>query len=332
MLTLAVGIILYGGIVQAQPTGIDPPLCMREAIHISSDDGFIPENGIVSGDGSVETPYLIEGWIIDVEGVTGIRVQGTSAHFAIRGCKLVGEGRRGIGIVLGESTSAQATVEDSTFQGLRTGIFVYRSAGAVINANSFEDCSRGIEGSEANGVVLRANAFSTMRESAIFLWRCHEVQLEANRCLEGGNGVYLDSCHRAHLAGNCIMSMERGVFLWDCFDCTVVANEIRNCDLGLGLVHTSAGNAVFHNSFVGNDRQATCDGPENRWDDGYPSGGNYWSEGSPVDVHNGFSQIQSGSDGIADKAREIPFNAIDRYPLVAPRAAAPCEEQRKGDP
>ena len=105
------------------------------------------------------------------------------------------------------------------------------------------------------------------------------------------------------------------------FDCLVVANTIRNCDLGVALVHTSAGNAVFHNSFIGNARQATCDEAENRWDNGYPSGGNYWGEDSVVDVRSGPSQDQAGSDGIADDSHTILFAGIDRYPLVAAPAS-----------
>jgi len=47
----------------------------------------------------------------------------------------------------------------------------------------------------------------------------------------------------------------------------------------------------------------------NIWDNGYPSGGNYWSDYSDVDLN---------SDGIWDHPYVIDADNIDRYPLVKP--------------
>ena len=289
----------------------------HEVIRISCDEDFTTTNGVVSGTGTAKEPYLIEGWSIATGKATGLRIQGTSAHFVIRNCMFIGEGQKGIGIVLGESSSAQATIEQSAFKGLQTGVFAYRSAGASIQSNSFVECRRGIDGSEARNLLICGNSFSLVRGYAIFLWRCHDGTLEANHVSEGSDGFYLDSCHQAVLSGNSAAGMQHGIFLWDSFDCVVAENSILNCDLGVALVHTSAGNAIFHNSFVGNSRPATCDNAENRWDNGYPSGGNYWGDDGLLDTRSGPSQDLLGSDGIADTAQPIPFAGIDRYPLFA---------------
>jgi len=55
------------------------------------------------------------------------------------------------------------------------------------------------------------------------------------------------------------------------------------------------------------------------WDDGYPSGGNYWSNYTGADIKSGISQDETGSDGIGDTAHIVSSgNNTDRYPLMAP--------------
>ena len=54
----------------------------------------------------------------------------------------------------------------------------------------------------------------------------------------------------------------------------------------------------------------------NLWDNGYPSGGNYWSNYVCIDIKSGPHQDILGSDGIGDTPYIISENSIDRYPLV----------------
>jgi GH25 family lysozyme M1 (1,4-beta-N-acetylmuramidase) len=56
----------------------------------------------------------------------------------------------------------------------------------------------------------------------------------------------------------------------------------------------------------------------NVWDDGYPSGGNYWSDYTDVDLYYGPYQNQTGSDDIWDHPFIIDENNTDRYPLINP--------------
>jgi len=54
----------------------------------------------------------------------------------------------------------------------------------------------------------------------------------------------------------------------------------------------------------------------NTWDDGYPSGGNYWNNYTGVDVKSGPNQDQPSSDGIDDTAHVIDENNRDNYSLM----------------
>jgi len=61
----------------------------------------------------------------------------------------------------------------------------------------------------------------------------------------------------------------------------------------------------------------------NVWDDGYPSGGNYWSDHIDVDNNKGPYQNITGSDGIWDNLYMINSNNTDRYPLAFPYETQP---------
>jgi hypothetical protein len=75
---------------------------------------------------------------------------------------------------------------------------------------------------------------------------------------------------------------------------------------------------IYHNNFVGNTIQASVDSASvsNAWDNGYPSGGNYWSDYNGTDLYNGPYQNVTGSDGIGDTTYSIDANNTDHYPLM----------------
>ncbi|OYT26437.1 MAG: hypothetical protein B6U95_07475 [Thermofilum sp. ex4484_82] len=93
-------------------------------------------------------------------------------------------------------------------------------------------------------------------------------------------------------------------------------------------------NKIFNNYFVDNNilRNAcikyidiwnldTLDGKSiitalECWDDGYPSGGNYWSDYTGVDERSGPNQDLPGSDGVGDIPYVIDALNSDKYPLM----------------
>jgi len=96
---------------------------------------------------------------------------------------------------------------------------------------------------------------------------------------------------------------------------TVVANTITNN--GIGLFLGSQNNTVYHNNFANNSKQCECWGP-NVFDDGYPSGGNYWSDYNGTDLYGGPYQNVTGSDGIGDTPYTVSYGVQDNFPLMNP--------------
>lgn len=306
-LLLSLGLAL--GLVAA---GASSP---HDPIRIRSEADLRPGNGVVSGSGNAEDPYIISGWAIEVRAGIGIEVRGISCHLVVEDCDLTGSPRGTTGILL--EAAPHARIASCTFLGLDTGVFLYRGDKASVEESVFTGCRRAIEGSESDAILVAGNRMEDGTEDGVFLWRCDDVRLVDNvvsRCVDG---LYLDSCHRGALFGNHVAGGDHGIFLWDCFDCTVTGNTVRDCELGLAVVHTSEGNRLSANTVFDTARPATCDRAGNAWDDGYPAGGNFWAGEAFEDRFSGADQDEPGADGIADAPRAIPFESIDRYPLMA---------------
>jgi hypothetical protein len=78
---------------------------------------------------------------------------------------------------------------------------------------------------------------------------------------------------------------------------------------------------IYHNDFINNSVGIYDSPPPSlvcRWDDDYPSGGNYWSNYKDVDLYSGPHQNETGSDGIWDHPYIIDADNKDNYPLTKP--------------
>jgi parallel beta-helix repeat protein len=134
-------------------------------------------------------------------------------------------------------------------------------------------------------------------------------------------GVHLGSNSRYNnISRNLILSSWLGISLDSSRWNSVFENIITNSSYyGIRVYSTSYSNKIFHNNFFKNKNQAfdaTNNG--NYWDDGYPSGGNFWSDYTGFDNFSGPGQNISGSDGIGDTPYVIDPDSIDNYPLMTP--------------
>jgi len=92
---------------------------------------------------------------------------------------------------------------------------------------------------------------------------------------------------------------------------------IINCPL-IDYGDATVTNIFSHNNFLQNERQVTNGVFNDTWDDGYPSGGNYWSDYAGADLYGGLDQNMTGPDLIGDVPYAVDANNIDRYPLTTP--------------
>jgi parallel beta-helix repeat protein len=108
-----------------------------------------------------------------------------------------------------------------------------------------------------------------------------------------------------------------GVCLSRAHNCTIFDNTVSNNADGISLSNSS-NNLIYHNNFTNNTQNAWDDTSGNKWDNGYPSGGNYWSNYTGADMYHGPDQNLIGSDSIGDTPYNISggAGARDNYPLV----------------
>ena len=101
---------------------------------------------------------------------------------------------------------------------------------------------------------------------------------------------------------------------------TIAFNRMLNNGGSVYLL-ASLNASVHHNDFVDNPAGPydSWSNQENRWDDGYPSGGNHWSAYAGTDNCSGENQnICPDPDGIGDLPYFLDADSADRYPLMAP--------------
>jgi parallel beta-helix repeat protein len=219
-------------------------------------------------------------------------------------------------------------IRENRILGNWRGIRLYNCSKCIIYRNNILNTteSLAIWLEDSNGTIIDSNVISNNSCGVYLGWSDNDLVYRNTITDSDYYGLTLTASNMSSIIDNVIQNSSRweGLALWSSSFNKIVANSILNShNYGL-LIGSSSNNTICHNNFIDNAIQVYDPYREygarmpsvNSWDDGYPYGGNYWSDYNGTDFYHGRYQNVSGSDGIGDTPYVINVNNRDNYPFM----------------
>jgi len=237
------------------------------------------------------------------------------------------------------SGRSNVTIKNVTVKKFDYGIRLDGSSGNIIQGNTVTNNRHGIYlylWSSSNNIVSDNN-ITANNGDGIWLYQSSNNTISGNNITNNDNGIYLwSSSNYNSISGNNITANNRhGIWLWYSSNYNSISrNNITNNYSGIRLYKStgnnisenniivnnwrgimlswSSDNAIYHNNFVDNAEQVWSEYSINFWDDGYPSGGNYWS-----DYTERYPDAEElDGSGLWDTPYVIDEDNQDNYPII----------------
>jgi parallel beta-helix repeat protein len=212
------------------------------------------------------------------------------------------------------------------------GIGLYKSLNNTFVGNSVSANEDGIGLSGSNNNTFANNTANSNTDGGFYLDELSNNNTIANNNISSNNddGINMDDSFYNIITNNTILNNYNGLYLDHSSNNTVANNSVSlNRGNGIGLEDSAENNTIigntissnketgiyielcnnnwiYHNNFINNGDQA-YDDRSNFWDNGYPSGGNYWGD------HTCYGNPSSGS-----QPYYIDTYGVDHYPFQDP--------------
>ena len=220
----------------------------------------------------------------------------------------------GVGIVVGNNLyggSSNNTLTDNIVSSNDEAGIIIRGAASMNNVLSGNTVS-----SNLLGIDLDYSGNNTLSGNNVHLNIYDGIDLYGSSYnVLSGNNVSSNSYYGIWLGGSPNSGSSNNTLT----DNIISLNSVAGIRIGEDWdPYGSDSNVLFRNTFDANAVQTSViNGLGNTWDDGYPSGGNYWSDYAGVDLYTGPYQNETGSDGIGDTPYVINENNQDNYPRAS---------------
>jgi parallel beta-helix repeat protein len=252
---------------------------------------------------------------------TSNTVDGKPIYYLIRVANAVYDARTNAGTIYLINCN-NITIRDLDLTKNGNAVFSFNTINSKIQNITASNSERGIHLYSSSNNTINGNTVCSNNDDGIYLEYSDNNTLSGNNASSSSNGagISLSKSSDNTIARNSITSNLVGIKLYQSDNNVITLNNVsNNLDRGIYLIE-ARNDALFHNSFINNTIQAYVEyaGSMNTWDNGYPSGGNFWSDYIGKDDYSGPYQNETGNDGIGDTPYTIFPNNTDKYPLMKP--------------
>ncbi len=219
-------------------------------IKIDGNHQFMAPNGVVSGAGTEENPFIIQNWVIDASTANGIEIRNTNMYFIIRNCTISGSASYN-GISLYNVDNGK--IENNTITGNVRGIALDQSSGNTISRNTISGNSQYSihiwysPNNTATGNTVHGNGIC-----GIAVDFSSNTNIINNTIFDNEQyGVNIDSSVGNVFTGNNITGNEVGMFLGFDTSNTLTNNTVSDSERGISIF--ASANIITGGSVFGND-------------------------------------------------------------------------------
>jgi parallel beta-helix repeat protein len=232
-------------------------------------------------------------------------------------------GNTGYGILLYYSDNARVSGNDARYND-EADIHLFRSHSNTITDNlggaSLEESNYNVVADNIAHTVLRESHYNFVSNNSggVTIWYSNYNTVYNNTAFNYAfsSGIRVRNSNNNSIINNTVSWCQGGVLVVYSEFNTFAGNTFSDSRFDGMYLSNSNGNWIYHNRFIDNGEQAYDNTGTNHWDNGYPSGGNYWSDYSGVDLFRGPNQNQPGKDGFGDSPYQIDSGIQDRYPFM----------------
>lgn len=240
----------------------------------------------------------------------GIQVVESSFNITISGNTLKDNSNSGVWI---EGSSYNNTISGNSLTNSSSGIVLKQSTYNIVSKNNItggygvtvDQCSsnsvseNNVSGSPYGIMLVNYASYNTVSKNNVngSIWIGLRLYEHA-----GSNDVF----------NNSVTNSGTGVDLnRQCANNDIIGNDIAFNDIGISI-DDSPDNQIYHNRIRNNTEQVYTDNTANVWDNGFPSGGNFWSDYE--DIYPNATEIDAS--GLGDTPYFIDSHDQDNYPII----------------
>ncbi|MCI4345998.1 MAG: right-handed parallel beta-helix repeat-containing protein, partial [Thermoplasmata archaeon] len=224
------------------------------------------------------------------------------------------------GLDLASGTAVRVTGNSFDNEG-EVGVYMSVATGFVASGNRLNNDSYAFFLQDGTNVVLTGNTAIGDRDGGLSANLIQGFVLAGNNFSNDGAAdlitLELLSVQGLSVTGNTLAQDNEALYLEGMSTAVVVGNAFHNDNTSID-VNGPVDALIYHNDFVAVQKWVLLGASILAWDNGYPSGGNYWSNYTGGDRFHGVGQDIPGADGIGDVPVVVNTTESDRYPLMTP--------------